>query len=86
MTGGHAHITRFFQTLGTTADLKIFEPRSFLADGDKVVVMGYEEGEVRKTGRPWKTHFTHAFTVANGKITQHREYVDTQAISEAFRV
>jgi ketosteroid isomerase-like protein len=81
---GQAYVTRFFQTLGTTANLKVFEPRSFLVDGDRVVVLGYEEGEARETGKQWKTHFTHTFTVATGKITQHREYADTQAISDAF--
>jgi uncharacterized protein len=82
---GHGHISRFFQALGTTANLTIFEPRRFMADGDQVVVIGYEEGHVRQTGKPWKAHFTHVFTLASGKITQHREYVDTHAIGEAFR-
>jgi len=82
---GHGHVERFFRAFGTSASLKTFEPRSFVAEGDKVVVMGYEEGTAHKTGRDWKAHFTHVFTVAGGKITAHREYVDTQAIAEAFR-
>jgi len=82
---GHAHVRRFFEAFGTTANLKLFEPRGFLADGDQVVVIGYEEGEARKTGKPWKAHFTHVFTLGNGKIKQHREYVDTQVIADAFR-
>ena len=82
---GHEHVERFFQKLGTTAALKTFEPRSFVSEGDEVVVMGYEEGTARATGRDWKTHFTHQFTVKDGKVTSHREYVDTQAIADAFR-
>ena len=82
---GHAHVQRFFQAFGTTASLKTFEPRSFVADGEQVVVLGYEEGTANKTGRDWKAHFTHVFTLAGGKITAHREYVDTQAIEDAFR-
>lgn len=82
---GLEHVGRFFQTFGAAAALQTFEPRSFVADGDTVVVMGYEEGTARSTGRGWKTHFTHVFTVADGKITAHREYVDTQAIADAFR-
>jgi hypothetical protein len=82
---GHEHVQRFFEQFGTTAALKTFEPRSFVADGDTVVVLGYEEGTSRKTGRDWKAHFTHVFTVDGGKITAHREYIDTQAIAEAFR-
>jgi hypothetical protein len=82
---GPAYVARFLETLGTTADLKVFEPRRFLSDGDTVAVIGYEEGEVRRTGRPWKAHFTHLFTIVGGKVTRHREYVDTQAIGEALR-
>ena len=42
---------RFFERFGTSASLKTFEPRSFVADGDTVVVLGYEEGTFRQTGR-----------------------------------
>lgn len=82
---GLEHVQRFFQTFGTAATLMTFEPRSFFADGDQVVVLGYEEGAANATGRRWQAHFTHVFTVAGGKITAHREYVDTQAIADAFR-
>jgi ketosteroid isomerase-like protein len=82
---GDGQVRRFFQVFGTSAALKVFEPRRFVADGDQVVVLGYEEGAARATGREWKAHFIHVFTVSNGKITQHREYVDTQAIGDAFR-
>src|SRR5262249_18328228 len=51
---GHEHVKRFFEKFGTTASLKTFEPRSFMADGDKVIVLGYEEGASRQTGREWK--------------------------------
>jgi uncharacterized protein len=82
---GHEHVQGFFQKFGGSASLETFEPRSFVADGDTVVVLGYEEGTVRATGRRWKAHFTHTFRVSGGKVTAHREYVDTQAIAEALR-
>ncbi|HEX2659436.1 MAG TPA: nuclear transport factor 2 family protein, partial [Polyangia bacterium] len=82
---GFEHVQRFFQTFGTTATLKTFEPRSFFADGAQVVVLGYEEGSSNATGRSWKSHFTHVFTVSGGRITAHREYIDTLAIADAFR-
>lgn len=82
---GLEYVQRFFQTFGATATLRTFEPRSFFADGDQVVVLGYEEGTANATGRSWNAHFTHVFTLAGGRITAHREYIDTQAIAEAFR-
>ena len=36
-------------------------------------------------GLEYVAHFTHVFTLAGGKITAHREYIDTQAIADAFR-
>lgn len=81
---GHDHVKRFFQTFGSIAELDAFEPRSFLADGDRVAVFGHEEGRVRETGRSWKSDFTHLFTLADGKVTAHREYADTEAIAKAF--
>lgn len=81
---GHDYVQRFFQTFGSLAALDAFEPRSFLAAGDRVAVTGYEEGTVRETGRSWKSHFTHWFTLADGKVTAHREYADTEAIAKAF--
>jgi uncharacterized protein len=81
---GHDYVQRFFQTFGSLAALSAFEPQSFLSDGDRVAVTGYEEGTVRETGRAWKSHFTHLFTVADGKVTAHREYADTEAIAKAF--
>lgn len=82
---GHEHVKKFFEAFGTAASLTTFEPRRFLTDGEQVVVLGYEEGTASSTGRGWKAHFTHVFTLADGKITSHREYVDTQAIADAFR-
>jgi ketosteroid isomerase-like protein len=82
---GHEHVQGFFQKFGSNASLEAFEPQSFVADGDIVVVLGYEEGTFRQTGRKWKAHFTHTFTVSGGKVTAHREYIDTEAIAEASR-
>ena len=82
---GREHVQRFFERFGSAASLTKFEPRSFVADENTVVVLGYEEGSARETGRAWRAHFTHVFEVDDGKITAHREYVDTEAIAEAFR-
>jgi ketosteroid isomerase-like protein len=70
-------VQRFFQTFGTIATLKTFEPRRFFADGDQVVVLGYEEGASNATGRSRQAHLTYRFTVAGSRITAHREYIDT---------
>ena len=82
---GRQHVQAFFEKFGASASLATFEPRSFVADGDTVVVIGYEEGTSRQTGGQWKAQFAHVFRVVGGRISAHREYIDTQAIALALR-
>jgi ketosteroid isomerase-like protein len=62
-----------------------FEPHTFLAEGDKVVVLGFERVRSRRTGRSYENHWVHAFTLAHGKIVKFREYCDTATVAAAFR-
>ena len=40
-------------------------------------------GKVKATNRMFEDHFVFAITVRNGKLTNIREYVDTQALARA---
>jgi uncharacterized protein len=81
---GRAEVERFFGQLGESVDFKIYEPREFLAEGDKVVALGYYEGVARKTGRSFKSEWAMVFTLSAGRVVRMREYVDAQAINAAF--
>lgn len=81
----HEGVTKFFAALGGEAEFEVFEPRTFVAQGDRVVVLGFERVRSKRTGQTYETHWAHAFTLADGKITQFREYTDTAAIARAFR-
>ena len=55
----------------------------FVAQGDRVLVVGFARGKVKATNRTFEDHFVFAITVRNGKLTNIREYVDTQALARA---
>ena len=75
----HAGITDFFAKVAQFDDIQVFEPREFIEDGDKVVVLGHEKSKARDTGRDFESEWAHVFTVTNGKITRWRGFFDTAA-------
>jgi|GEM_PF-125287 len=82
---GIAAIQGFFESFGQNAKVEKFETLSFIAEGDQVVVLGYEEATAVPTGKSWKAHWAHAFTVKHGKIVLVEEVVETAALLAAFQ-
>ncbi|MCK1331537.1 nuclear transport factor 2 family protein [Bradyrhizobium sp. 35] len=62
------------------------EPREFVAQGDRVLVVGFAKGKIKATNKTFRDDWVFAITVRNGKLTNIREYVDTQALARAARV
>ncbi len=82
---GHDGARKYFAAIEAEVEIDAFEPHTFLAEGDKVVVLGFEKLRSKRTGRSYETHWVHAFTLANGKIVKFREYCDTATVAAAFR-
>jgi len=59
------------------------EPREYIVQGDRVLVIGYATGEVKATNKPFEDHWVFAITVSDGKLSRIREYIDTQALARA---
>ena len=59
------------------------EPPEFVAQGDRVLVVGFATGRVKATNRTFEDDWVFAITVRNGKLTNIREYIDTQALARA---
>ena len=81
---GHAALADFFQKFSEAMEFSSFEPREFVADGDRVLVVGFDSGRVKATNRTFEKPWVKAFTVRNGKVTNVREYTDTLALAQAF--
>lgn len=79
---GKSGVLIWLQALGAVDDLKI-EPREFLADGDRVVVLAHETGRMRATGRAFESDVALVFTVAGGRIAAMRVFANTAAQVEA---
>jgi uncharacterized protein len=82
---GREGIRAFIESFGRNAKVTRFEPKEFLADKRKVVVHGYEEATATPTGKAWKAHWTHSFTVERGKIVLVEEVLDTAPVLAAFQ-
>jgi ketosteroid isomerase-like protein len=83
---GHAGVADFFQKISAMLEMSLLEPREFVAQGDRVLVVGFERGRVKATNRTFEGHWVWAFTVRNGKVTNVREYIDTLALARAFEM
>lgn len=81
---GLEQITEFFSLLAETQEFSEFEPREFVAQGDRVVALGHYAWKAKETGRSFESNFVHVFTVRNGKITGFDEYFDTATAAAAF--
>ncbi len=81
---GHGGATEFFVQLGANVDFEHFEPGAFIAEGDRVVVLGRERGRVKGTGKTFDNDWALVFTVEGGKVTGFQCYENTAAIAEAF--
>ena len=78
---GPAQVGEFFGTLLGIIELEHFEPTTFIADGDKVVVIGHEKYKVKATGTSITGDWCHVFTVRDGAIVAFHEFLDTAALA-----
>src|SRR5262249_8303101 len=81
---GRGAVGEFFATLASLQDARSFEPREFIAQGDKVAVLGHYVWQVKANRRTYEGDFAHVFTVRGGKIIGFHEYTDTAAAAKAF--
>ena len=79
---GHAGLTSLLQKVSETVETST-EPREFVAQGDRVLVVGFATGRIKATNRTFEDHWVFAITVRDGKVTNIREYIDTQALARA---
>ena len=59
------------------------EPREFVAQGDRVMVVGFAKGKIKATNKTFEDDWIFAITVRDGRLTSIREYIDTQALARA---
>ena len=80
---GHAGLEKLLQIANETIETSFPEPPEFIAQGDRVLVVGFATGKIKATNKKWEDHWVFDITVRNGKLTNVREYIDTQALARA---
>jgi ketosteroid isomerase-like protein len=80
---GHAGLAAVLQKASEEVEMTYPEPPEFVAQGDRVMVVGVATGKIKATNKPFKDDWVFAITVRNGKVTKIREYIDTQALARA---
>ncbi len=85
VTNGCENVREFFGTLAASEEFTAFEPREFIAEGNKVVVLGYSAGKIVSTGRSFGSDWVQIFTVENGKISVFHEFFDNAEVERAYQ-
>jgi len=80
---GHAGLTDLVRKESETIEMTISEPREFVAQGDRVLVIGVAKGTIKATNKTFEDNWIFAITVRGGKLKSIREYIDTQAMARA---
>ena len=83
---GHAELAAVLQKASEEVEMTYPQPPEFVAQGDRVLVVGVATGKIKATNKPFKDDWVFAITVRNGKLTNIREYIDTQALGRASRM
>ena len=79
----HTGLIDLLKTESETIEMTCSEPREFVAQGDRVLVIGFAKGKIKATNMPFEDDWIFAITVRHGKLTNIREYIDTQALARA---
>ena len=82
---GHAGLADLLQTASKSIETST-EPREFVAQGDRVLVVGFAKGKIKATNKTFEDDWVFAITVRDGKLTNIREYIDTQALARAAQM
>ena len=80
---GHAGLADLLQKASETLATSYPKPFEFVAQGDRVLVVGFAGGKIIATNKTFEDDWVFAITVQNGKLTNIREYIDTQALARA---
>lgn len=68
-----------------TVQFESLEPYEFVAQGDKVVVLGRSRPRMQSTGRVVDNDWVAVITVREGKLARYKIYEDTAALVSALQ-
>jgi ketosteroid isomerase-like protein len=82
---GHEGLAAFLKKASEEVETTT-EPREFVAQGDRVLVLGVATGRIKATNKTFEDDWIFAITVRDGRLITIREYVDTHALARAAQM
>lgn len=82
---GHAGLANLLETASKSIETST-KLREFIAQGDRVLVVGVARGKIKATNKTFKDDWIFAITVRDRRLTRIREYIDTQALARAAQM
>ena len=83
---GHAGLADVLQKASEEVEMTYPRPPEFVAQGDRVLVVGVATGKIKATNKPFKDAWVFDIKVRDGKLTRIQEYIDTQALARASEI
>jgi ketosteroid isomerase-like protein len=82
----HAGLENLLKQANETIETSFPKPPEFVAQGDRVLAIGFAAGKIKATNRTFEDHWVFDLTVRHGKVTNIREYIDTQTLARASEI
>jgi uncharacterized protein len=82
---GKAAVGEFFKQVAENINFSRFEPKEFIASGDKVVALGHYTATTPMK-KSFDSDFAMVFTLRNGEVTRFQEFCNSAAINAAYAV
>ena len=83
---GRAELAAVLKKASEEVEMKYPKPPEFVAQGDRVLVVGVATGKIYATNKPYKDEWVFDITVQDGKVAHIQEYIDTQALARASQM
>jgi hypothetical protein len=74
---GREEVGSYFARIAETMEIEEFAPTEFLAQADRVVVLGSLRARVKDTGRSYDNEWVMVWTLRDGKVAGYQIYEDT---------
>ena len=80
---GRENLAGFISSIDEYEEFLKMEPTEFIAQGDRVVVLGSYLARSKTTDKQYATDFAHIITVKDGKVISFLEFFDNAAAGRA---
>jgi uncharacterized protein len=74
----------FFGPLAKSLSNEMLTPEEFVAQDDKVVMIGRYKATIAATGKTLDLAVVHVFTIKDGKVIRFLSFTDTARVAEAY--